>query len=143
MSWSVRRSTGDGAPLAAVFVGGCCGGLARYVVTEAWPAKTDSFPWATFAINTAGAAALALLLMVLVEELPRDRYLRLTLGTGFLGAWTTFSAVTTQVAELMAHRHWVTAVGYLVTTVVAGLAAAWLGWRAGRVVTRRRPAAGS
>ncbi|HVQ94367.1 MAG TPA: CrcB family protein [Mycobacteriales bacterium] len=124
----------------AVFLGGCCGGLGRYAVTEAWPVRADGFPWATFVVNTAGAAALSLLLVLLVEARPRDRYLRLTLGTGFLGAWTTFSAVTTQTAELLAHRQFGTATAYLVATVVVGLGAAWLGFRAGRLLTWHRPA---
>jgi CrcB protein len=127
-------------PVVAVFGGGCVGGLARYGVTRAWPTPADGLPWATFVVNTSGAAALALLLIVLVDELPRDRYLRLTLGTGFLGAWTTFSAVTTQTAELAAHRHWATALGYLLATGFAGLGAAWLGWAAGRRLTRHRGA---
>ncbi len=53
--------------LVAVFAGGVGGGLARYGVTQAWPASTRAFPWGIFVVNTTGAFALALLLVVLAE----------------------------------------------------------------------------
>jgi CrcB protein len=137
-------SAGRFALVAAVFVGGCCGGVARYGVSLAWPARPDGFPWATFLINTTGAFALALLLVLVVEVLPPSTYVRPALGTGLLGAWTTFSAVTTEVAELVAHRQPVTGGVYLAASVLAGLAAAALGLVLGRSVAtyRRRPAGG-
>src|SRR4051812_25270719 len=38
-----------------VFIGGCAGGFLRYVVTRHWPEPAGGFPWATFAVNVAGA----------------------------------------------------------------------------------------
>jgi CrcB protein len=132
--------------IAAVFGGGCCGGLARYEVTEAWPTRPDGFPWATFLVNTVGAFALALLLVLVIEVLRPTTYLRPALGTGFLGAWTTFSALTTGVAELVAHRQLATAGSYLGATVLAGLAAAASGLVLGRSISayrRRSPPSGA
>ena len=40
--------------LLAVAVGGAVGALARWGLTEAWPADADGFPWATLAINVSG-----------------------------------------------------------------------------------------
>jgi CrcB protein len=144
---AVRPPPGDRfGPVGAVFGGGCCGGLARYAVTEAWPARAGGFPWAIFMINTTGTFALALLLVLLVEVVPPTRYLRPALGAGFLGSWTTFSALTTGTSELAAHRHPGTGAAYLVATAAAGLAAAVIGLLLGRSVTayrrRRRPAGG-
>jgi fluoride exporter len=131
------------ALVTAVFVGGCCGGVARYGVTEAWSTRPDGFPWAMLLVNTTGAFALALLLVLVVEVLPPSRYLRPALGTGFLGAWTTFSAVTTGVAELVAHRHLATGGIYLTASALAGLTAAAAGLVLGRSISayrRGRPA---
>lgn len=135
---------GRPALVGTVYAGGCCGGLARYEVSQAWPPAPDGFPWATFVINTTGAFALSLLLVLVIEVLPPSTYLRPALGTGFLGAWTTFSALTTGVAELVAHRQLATAALYLGSTVLAGLAAGSFGLVLGRsiAVYRRRPRPG-
>lgn len=118
--------------LLAVYVGGVAGGLARYAVTSAWPTPTRGFPWATFVVNTAGAFALAVLLVLLIEGSAPRRYARPLLGTGFLGAFTTFSSVVAATAQLAAHGHGRTATGYLAGSVLATLCAAFLGLLLGR-----------
>lgn len=121
-----------------VAVGGFFGGATRYAVGLALPTPPDAFPWATFAVNTAGAFILALLLVVVVELLPPTTYLRPAIGTGFCGALTTFSSVVVSVDELAAHGHAEVAAGYLVGSVLAGLAAAALGLVCGRSVAAYR-----
>lgn len=124
--------------LLAVFVGGFAGGLARYAVTLAWPASPGGFPWATFAINTSGAFALAALLVLVIEVLPPSTYLRPGLGTGFLGAFTTFSAVASAVDQLARQGRLATAALYLGASTLAGLAAASLGLVLARSVAAYR-----
>lgn len=124
--------------LAVVFAGGVGGGLARYGVTQAWPTPAGGFPWSTFVVNTAGAFALALLLVVLTEMWAPHRYLRPLLGTGFLGALTTFSSVTAAGDQLAAHGHGTTAVIYLTASVLAGLGAASFGLLLGRAFAAGR-----
>jgi CrcB protein len=113
------------APLL-VFLGGAAGGLARYAVTSAWPAGGLGFPWATLVVNISGAFALGLLLGSggTPQHGARHDVRRLLLGTGFLGAWTTFSALAISTDRLLAHDRVVAGVAYLVLTVVAGLVAA-------------------
>lgn len=124
--------------LAAVFLGGCAGGLARHEVVQAWPAPASAFPWATFVINCSGAFALALLLVLLLELLPSTTYLRPLLGTGFCGAWTTFSSIVASADQLIAHRHVATGVTYVLASAAGGLASAALGLLLGRAVGARR-----
>lgn len=126
------------AVLAAVFVGGFAGGLARYGVTLAWPPPEDGLPWAIFAVNTAGAFLLAVLLILVQEVWRPSPYVRPLLATGFLGTFTTFSAVATAVDLLVARDRAGLAAGYLVGSVLAGLAAIVLGLLAGRAVAARR-----
>ncbi|MCW2600558.1 MAG: crcB3 [Frankiales bacterium] len=124
--------------VAAVFVGGCVGGLGRYLVDQAWPAGAHAFPWATFTINTTGSFLLGLLLVLVTEMLPPTTYVRPLLGTGFCGAWTTFSAVTAGTDQLVAHGHAAMGVVVVLASVLAGLAAASCGLVAGRSVAAHR-----
>lgn len=124
--------------LAVVFAGGVTGGLARYAVSSLWPTPVHGFPWATFTVNTAGAFTLALLIVVLSEVLVPRRYLRPLLGTGFLGAFTTFSAVVAGTDQLAAHGHPRTAALYLGGSVLAALGAASFGLVLGRAIAASR-----
>ncbi len=121
--------------LLAVFVGGVLGGLARYGIGRAAPPRTDGFPWDIFAINLSGAFALAVLLVLLLEVFPSSRYARPALGTGFIGAFTTFSSLATATDHLLAHGHPVLAMAYTFGSVFGGLAAALLGLACGRAIS--------
>jgi len=123
--------------VAAVFVGGCLGGWARYAVTAAWPTPNTGFPWATWSVNVAGAFILALVVVLAAEIVP-SRYLRPLVGTGFCGALTTFSSVVVSADRLFAMHHPGTAVAYLTATVAGGLAAAWFGLVVARAVAANR-----
>jgi CrcB protein len=120
--------------VAVIGVGGFAGGLARYGIGQAWPTPSGRFPWATFAINTTGAFVLALLLILVLEVLPPMTYLRPALGTGFCGAYTTFSSVATASDQLAAHGHVNVAAAYVAISLFAGLAATSLGIVLGRAI---------
>lgn len=122
----------------AVAGGGFFGGLVRYAVGLALPAPHGGFPWSIFLVNTAGAFLLALLLVLVLEVLPPTTYLRPVLGTGFCGALTTFSSVATGVDQLVARGHAATAVGYVVASLLAGLAAASFGIVLGRSIAAEK-----
>ena len=124
--------------LGVVFAGGIVGGLARYAVTSAWPTPAGAFPWATFVVNTAGAFALALLVYVLAEVWSPHRHARALVGTGFLGAFTTFSSVVESANQLAAHGHPRTAVLYLGGSVLAAFGAASSGLLLGHAILASR-----
>jgi CrcB protein len=122
------RPTIEANVVVAVFLGGCVGGLARYAIGRHWSTGSGVFPWATFWINVSGAFALAVL-VVLVADARRPRwYLRPVLGTGFLGAYTTFSALVTSVDLLGAHGHVGIAVAYAISSLLTGSASVLLGF---------------
>lgn len=124
--------------VAAVFAGGCIGGLVRYAVTHDWPTPDDHFPWPTFGVNVAGAFVLAVLIVVVSDVFRGSTYLRPLLGTGFCGALTTFSSIVVSADEQIAHGHPRLAATYLVASILAGLAAAWVGLKAGRAYAASR-----
>lgn len=117
--------------LLAVFVGGCAGGAARFAVVRAWPTGSSGFPWSTLAVNLGGAAALGVLL-VLAGTVWHSRYARPLLGTGFCGAFTTFSAVVVDADRLLGRGEGGIAAGYLAASFLGGLVLAL----AGIVLTR-------
>ena len=123
--------------LAAIFVGGCGGGAARYALDTTWPVGAGAFPWTIFSINVTGAFVLSLVIVIAADLVP-SRYLRPLVGTGFCGAFTTFSSIVVTFDELVAHDHPGMAVGYLGASIGAGLAAAWLGLVAGRGLAAAR-----
>jgi CrcB protein len=87
------------------------------------PAGPASFPWAVFAVNTAGAFVLALLLVLVLEVLPPGTYLRPLVGTGFCGALTTFGSVAVAADQLVAAGRAALALGYVAASLGAGLCA--------------------
>lgn len=121
--------------LALVFTGGAVGTLARALLESAFGAGPEAFPWATFAINVSGAFCLGLVLTILARLGPdegRRRDLRLTLGTGLLGGFTTYSLLAVQTLQRLPLLGLI----YGLASVVLGVAAAGIGVRAARLVVR-------
>ncbi len=117
-----------GEVLAAVFAGGCLGGLARYAEVRAWPPGPHGFPTSTLVVNLAGAFVLA----AFVTWADRARHGglgRALIGTGFCGAYTTFSSIVVDADRLLAHGSIGTAIGYLGASFGGGLVAAVAGVR--------------
>lgn len=122
---------------ALVAVGGAVGTLGRYGIAEALDADRP-FPLATFLVNVVGSFALGAVLAVLMvhdHSAPANR-LRLLLGTGLLGGFTTYSALAVETDALLREHHVALALTYALGTVVAGLLAALAGVAAARAVDR-------
>jgi CrcB protein len=113
----------DGRELAAVFAGGILGALARAGMVEAFPHARGGWPWATFAVNVAGAALLGYLVTRLQERLPLSAYRRPLLGSGFCGALTTFSTVQVELLQMLDRGRVALALGYAAASITAGFAA--------------------
>ena len=126
--------------LAAVFVGGCLGGLARYAEVRAWPTGSSGFPTSTLVVNLAGAFVLAAF-VTWADHAGHGRWPRAILGTGFCGAYTTFSAIVVDADRLLADGRGGTALGYLAASFAGGAAAALVGMvTADRLHRSMRPA---
>lgn len=115
--------TRDLREIAAICLGGAIGALARTGLSVAVPIASPGWPWITLAINVAGAFALGYFVTRLQERLPLSAYRRPLLGTGFCGAFTTFSTVQVELLQLIDHRDYGKALGYAVVSVVAGYVA--------------------
>jgi CrcB protein len=110
-----------------VAIAGACGVMARYGIGKA-TLHSDALIWSTVGINIAGSFLLGLL----AAEHWFSRDVREALGVGFLGGFTTFSTFSVQVVlDVDAGEPW-RAFGYLVASVVGGVAAATCGYVLGR-----------
>ncbi len=125
------------SPIAAVALGGALGGVCRYAVGNALTYDDQGIPWPTLSVNVTGSFVLAFLLVLVLDLWPPRRYVRPFFCTGFLGAFTTFSALAVEVDQRVSDGSGPTALAYLATTLAAGFLAAGLGLVVGRGLVRR------
>ncbi len=128
---------------ALVAVGGFFGAAAREAVEQTLPTPAGSLPVATLAINCSGAYLLGLLLAVLLKgaQSPARRRLQMLVGTGFLGAFTTYSTFAVEADLLVRANRLGTAALYVAVTAVGGLIAALAGIASAALPARPRPVA--
>ncbi|WP_028045579.1 CrcB family protein [Cellulomonas sp. URHE0023] len=123
--------------IAVVALGGAVGTTARWAVTHAIGSSANGFPTATLVENVVGSFLLGALLEALLRrgaESRRGRVLRLGLGTGLLGGFTTFSALALELERLLAAGQVTTALVYAAASLVLGI----LGCVAGIALAARR-----
>ncbi len=121
------------SPIAASFnvaIGGAVGAVLRYQVgrmVTTYAGVGAGFPWATLAVNVIGCLAMGLLFGWLGKNTAGSEGLRLLLGVGLLGGFTTFSAFSLEMLQLIQRGSANLAFAYAATSVVAGLAALYVG----------------
>lgn len=115
----------------AVAIAGFAGAVSRYGIGLAIPDGGEAaFPWATLLINLTGSLLLGLLFGIAVRrKLPA--WLREALGTGFLGAYTTFGAFNGQLLVLWKHQAYGSAIVYAIVSGIGGWLIAEAGILAG------------
>ncbi len=113
--------------LAVVAAGGALGSLARYAVGVALPHEPGGFPWGTLVVNVVGSFLLGVLTVLVLSTWSRRPLAQNFLGVGVLGGFTTFSAYSLELRDLLAADRPVLALLYAALTLAAGLGAAALG----------------
>jgi CrcB protein len=120
------------APLYLI-LGGSLGTLARYYGAARVAEWAHSNVVGVFAVNIVGAFAIGLFLALSEDRGGFSREARLLVATGFLGAFTTFSAITWDTLQLTEARDFTAAALNLFGTIIVGMAAVWLGAQVARV----------
>lgn len=131
-------------PLGLVAFGGALGASAREVVSLLVPVQ-GALPIAIPIVNIVGAFLLGYLYEAVTRLGPGDsraKNLKLLLGTGFCGGFTTYSSLATDTAVLNSNGHLGLAVVYSLGTVVLGALATWLGIVIAARANSRRTARG-
>ncbi len=119
--------------LLIVALGGGIGSAFRYL-TFIFVGRYFSghFPLATFLTNVIGCFLIGLLMGYFAKNQLEDSQLKWLLVTGFCGGYTTFSTFGYENVNLIQTQQYATAFAYTALSILAGLAAVWLGLIANR-----------
>ncbi|MFO1254508.1 MAG: fluoride efflux transporter CrcB [Sphingomonadaceae bacterium] len=123
-----------------VALGGGLGAWLRYLTGLGWsraigPTAAGAFPWATLSVNVAGSLAMGLLAGWLARQGSHGEGWRLLLGVGVLGGYTTFSAFSLELAQLVERGSLGTAFAYAAVSLTAGLGGLFAGLALMRTAT--------
>ncbi|MED3662835.1 fluoride efflux transporter CrcB [Ureibacillus sp. FSL K6-8385] len=114
-----------------VGLAGALGAILRYWIgTVFLPGSV--FPWSTLFVNLTGAFLLAWLTTSIFKKyhLPPD--IAAAISTGFIGSFTTFSALSVETVELFENGHAVMGMAYVFASIAGGLIMSRIGFRAGK-----------
>jgi CrcB protein len=113
--------------ILAVAVGGLIGAPSRFLIDRRISDRWESdFPLGTFAINVSGSLVLGLVVgLSLAGHLPSEW--KAFLGTGFCGAFTTFSTWSFETVRLFEEGEYFQGSLNVVLSLALGLAAAGAG----------------
>ena len=108
-----------------IMIAGGAGAVSRYGVGKLFPFTGGEFPTATLVCNLSGSLLLALLVGRFASTHPQ---LVLVLGTGFLGAWTTYSTFSLELIRMVESGQVGRAGLYVGMTLLGGALLSALGW---------------
>lgn len=113
-----------------VATGGAIGAVGRYqlgLTLAQWLRPNTGFPWATLSANIIGSLAMGLLVGWLARNGDSGESMRLFIGVGLLGGFTTFSAFSLEMMLLIERGSLGLAMAYAGASVLAGLLALYFG----------------
>lgn len=121
-----------------VALGGGIGAVLRYHtgrLMALWlgPNAASAFPWATLTVNVLGSLAMGILAGWLARHGQGGEQWRLFIGVGVLGGFTTFSSFSLEMMLLFERGQAFQALAYILVSVLAGLAALYIGLVAMRI----------
>lgn len=109
--------------LLLVMAGGAVGAGARHLFGRMTLALFGpGYPWGTLGVNLIGGLAMGLLVGMLARTGAGEAW-RLALGVGVLGGFTTFSAFSLDIANMIQRGEAATALGYALASVVGSVVA--------------------
>lgn len=111
-----------------VAIGGFFGACARFGISS-WAGRTHPsvLPLGTLLINLTGS-----FLLGAIAGSDWSQNIRLLIGTGFMGAYTTFSTFNVENVQLIRKKQWKALGTYLIASYAFGIALAYAGYCAGR-----------
>lgn len=121
-------------PVILVMSGGAIGAALRYGLSRALPASESGWPWATFTANVLGGLAMGVLAAWVMRGDNSAESLRLFVGVGVLGGFTTFSAFSLEMMRMIERGQMGLAAGYAVASVLLALGALFVGMLAARAI---------
>lgn len=114
--------------------GGAIGAAMRFGLSRALPVGAGGWPWPTFVANVLGGLAMGVLAAWVLRGDYSAEPLRLFVGVGVLGGFTTFSAFSLEMVQMVQRGQVGMAVGYALASVLLALGALFAGMIAAKAV---------
>ena len=118
----------------AVAVGGAIGSMFRYGVGQLTTNVLGTTPvLATFAVNVSGSFLLGIFYTLCNERLITSIELRVLIGIGLIGGYTTFSTFSFETIGLIESGESIKAITNILANLLFGISAAYLGILIGKI----------
>ena len=135
LAWRAVRDGFELTRFVLVCLGGAAGTGARYLVALGAPLLLGStFPWGTLTVNVVGSLLLGLVMQVGLTTDLLSPTARITLATGVLGGFTTYSTFNYETIRYVQDGAWRLALGNVAVTLLVCLAAGFAGLAMGRSI---------
>ncbi len=119
--------------LLLVAAGGAIGASLRYLSgIAALRIMGAGFPWGTLFVNVFGSLIMGVFIAWMVKKTGVSTDIRLFVATGVLGGFTTFSAFSLDVANMVERGAMTSAFAYIAASVIISLVAVFIGLWFGR-----------
>ena len=120
--------------IIVIFGAGIGGGLRYFISDISTKIFPLYFPVGTLIVNVIGSLLLGLLIFGFDEKELLSQNLKLLLGVGFCGGFTTFSTFGHETVAFMRDGEFLHAVGNVLIQVIIVLSGVWLGYNVTRYV---------
>jgi fluoride exporter len=120
--------------LILVMTGGAIGAGLRYGLSRGLPVNGSFWPWPTFVANVVGGLAMGVLAAWIMRGDNSAEPLRLFVGVGVLGGFTTFSAFSLEMAQMIERGQMGLAAFYALASVLVALGALFAGMTAAKAI---------
>lgn len=122
--------------LTLVGIGGALGAPSRFALSILITRNMQhpAFPYATLTVNVLGSFLLALLTWTAAGRFGLSDSTRILLGTGMMGAFTTFSTFSVETILLLDESRYLTAAIYVLASVLLCVASGFLGMQLARTI---------
>ena len=119
----------------AVAVGGAIGSVFRYSIGQLTTNVLGTTPvLATFTVNVSGSFLLGIFYTLYNDRLVTSIELRVLIGVGLIGGYTTFSTFSFETIRLIESGESIKAITNILTNLLFGIGAAYLGILMGKIL---------
>ncbi len=119
----------------AIFLGGGCGALSRYLIIEQFNKLTsNSFPYGTILVNILGAFLIGIIYYLLISKIIINEQLKVFITIGFLGGFTTFSSFNLDFFKLIESGNISLAVMYALASFLITIVAFYIGYSLSKIL---------
>ena len=128
--------------ISAIIFGGALGSLSRYILSEFVTnfikfnyINLSRFPWGTFLVNVLGSLIAGFIYFLIIRNFDNFNFhLKNFLLTGFLGGFTTFSALSLDFLRLSVSGNYLQAFSYIFLSLFLSILAVFFGFYLAKII---------